>query len=116
MSSDASGAAAEDAAGHGGGPEQLVKMANDIGHFFRAEPEREDAIAGIANHIDKFWTRRMREKLRVHLDRGGDTELDDLPREAVTRLFAQRTAAAPIATAATAASAASAASAPRISR
>jgi formate dehydrogenase subunit delta len=80
--------------GHGGGPGQLVKMANDIGHFFHAEPEREEAIAGIANHIDKFWTKRMREKLRVHLNQGGDSVLDELPREAVRRLFAQQAAAA----------------------
>jgi formate dehydrogenase subunit delta len=95
MSSDAHGAGAREAAGHGGGPDQLVKMANDIGHFFRAEPEREDAVAGIANHIDKFWTQRMRDKLRVHLDHGGDSGLDDLPREAVKRLFAQRASPRP---------------------
>ena len=95
MSSGAHSAAAQDAAGHAGGPEQLVKMANDIGHFFRAEPEREDAIAGIANHIDKFWTKRMREKLRVHLKQAGDGVLEELPREALRRLFALQTAAAP---------------------
>ncbi len=86
---------AQDAAGHGGGSEQLVKMANDIGHFFRAEPEREDAIAGIANHIDKFWTRRMRDKLRAHLDHDGDAGLDDLPREALKRLFGQKASTTP---------------------
>jgi formate dehydrogenase subunit delta len=93
MSSDAHSAAAEDGAAHHGGAEQLVKMANDIGHFFRAEPEREDAIAGIANHIDKFWTKRMRDKLSVHLEQDGDAGLEDLPREALRRLFAQRTSA-----------------------
>jgi len=73
--------------GHGGaGP--LVKMANDIGDFFRAEPQREDAIAGIANHIAKFWTKRMRAKLDSHLKQDGDSAsaLDELPREAVRRL------------------------------
>jgi formate dehydrogenase subunit delta len=69
-----------------GGAANLVKMANDIGHFFRAEPEREDAVAGIANHIAKFWTKRMREKLDHHLQREGDACLDDLPREALRRL------------------------------
>jgi len=95
MSSDAPGAAAQAAAGHAGGSEHLVKMANDIGHFFRAEPEREEAIARIANHIDKFWTRRMRDKLRAHLDHGGDTGLDDLPREALRRLFGQQASGTP---------------------
>jgi formate dehydrogenase subunit delta len=60
-------------------------MANDIGNFFRAEPVREDAIAGIANHIDKFWTKRMRQKLAAH----GESGLDELPREAMRRLAAQ---------------------------
>ena len=45
------------------GSDQLIQMANDIGNFFRAQPNREDAIAGIANHIKSFWTRRMRDKL-----------------------------------------------------
>jgi formate dehydrogenase subunit delta len=61
-------------------------MANDIGNFFRAEPVREDAIAGIANHIDKFWTKRMREKLNAHIKKAGDSGIDELPREALRRL------------------------------
>jgi formate dehydrogenase subunit delta len=68
------------------GAQQLVKMANDIGRFFGAEPQREDAVAGIANHISKFWTQRMRDKLRAHLAGAGDAELNDLPKEALRRL------------------------------
>jgi formate dehydrogenase subunit delta len=49
-------------------------MANDIGNFFRAE--REDAIAGIANHVSKFWTKRMREKIAAHMKQAGDADLD----------------------------------------
>jgi formate dehydrogenase subunit delta len=64
--------------------EHLVRMANDIGNFFRAESVREDAIAGIANHIAKFWTKRMRQKLTAH----GEAGLDELPREALRRLGA----------------------------
>ena len=65
--------------------EQLVKMANDIGDFFRAEPLREDAIAGIAKHIASFWTKSMRRKITAH----GDAGLDELPREALKRLATQ---------------------------
>jgi len=74
----------DEVAAHGSA-EHLVKMANDIGDFFRAEPVREDAVAGIANHMSRFWTKRMREKLAVHLTsgRGG---LDELPLEAFRRL------------------------------
>ena len=64
------------------GSQHLVDMANDIGNFFRAQPKREDAIAGIANHIKSYWTRRMREKLIVQVEHGDDG-LDPLPREAL---------------------------------
>jgi formate dehydrogenase subunit delta len=67
-------------------PQHLVQMANDIGNFFRAQPQREDAIAGIANHIKSFWTRRMREKLFAQI-RDDSSTLDDLPREALRRLM-----------------------------
>jgi formate dehydrogenase subunit delta len=94
MNSDAH--SAEHSAGEGhGGAEHLVKMANDIGNFFRAEPDREDAIAGIANHIDKFWTKRMRAKLAAHLQQDGNAGLDELPREALRRLLARQPAPAP---------------------
>jgi formate dehydrogenase subunit delta len=68
--------------------QHLVQMANDIGNFFRANPVREDAVAGIANHIKSFWTRRMREKLLADLKLHGDGSLDELPLEAVRRLEA----------------------------
>jgi formate dehydrogenase subunit delta len=66
----------------------LAQMANDIGNFFRAQAKREDAVAGIANHIASFWTRRMRDKLIAQM-RQGDADLDELPREALQRLAAQ---------------------------
>jgi formate dehydrogenase subunit delta len=71
--------------------EQLVKMANDIGNFFRFEPVREDAIAGIAKHITAYWTNSMLRKMAAH----GEAGLDDLPREAFRRL-ASRRAAVPV--------------------
>ena len=64
--------------------EHLVKMANDIGNFFRAQPKPE-AVAGIANHIRSFWSPRMRKKLIGELDAGA-TGLDELPREALCSL------------------------------
>jgi formate dehydrogenase subunit delta len=93
MINDAAGSGAH-SDGHGGA-EHLVKMANDIGDFFRAEPAREDAIAGIANHIAKFWTKRMRAKLTAHVKRDGDGSLDELPREALRRLADQPAADQP---------------------
>jgi len=74
------------------GSDRLIQMANDIGNFFRAQPRREDAIAGIANHIASFWTKRMREKLMARLEQG-EQGLDELPLEALKRL--SRSTAAP---------------------
>lgn len=70
------------------GRDQLVQMANDIGNFFRAQSNREEAILGIENHIKSFWTRRMRDRLTAQLAHG-EEGLDDLPREAVRRLSEQ---------------------------
>lgn len=72
--------------------EHLVHMANDIGHFFAAEPKRADAIAGIAGHIQRFWDPRMKKQILAHLQAGGEG-LEELPREAVASL--KRGTAAP---------------------
>jgi formate dehydrogenase subunit delta len=65
--------------------ERLVQMANDIGNFFRSDPDRAAAIGGIGNHIEKFWTPKMRTQIAEHA-RAGGAGLDELPREAVLRL------------------------------
>ena len=70
-----------------GGGEQLVTMANDIADYFRAQG-REAAVAGIATHIQRYWTPRMRGKLNAYLAQG-HTGLDDLSRAAVERLGQQ---------------------------
>ena len=59
---------------------QLVKMANAIGNFFHGETDREVAIAGVANHMRSFWTKRMRQKLLAYVDAGG-AGLTDLTRD-----------------------------------
>jgi formate dehydrogenase subunit delta len=71
--------------------EHLTQMANDIGSFFHAEPRREDAIAGIATHIKRFWTPRMRQQIAEHLQAGGEG-LDELPRAAVQQLLTESAA------------------------
>lgn len=82
-----------------GSSEHIVQMANDIGNFFRAESDRQVAIDGISNHINKFWTRRMREKLLEYVRHGG-TELDELPRAAVAQVSIAPPARQPAASAA----------------
>jgi len=79
----------ESAAAHGHeSGEHLVAMANDIGNYFRPQ-SREEAIAGIAGHIKRFWTPRMRQKLNAYLAAAaGDDGLDELPRAALATLEA----------------------------
>ncbi|TAH46873.1 MAG: formate dehydrogenase, partial [Gammaproteobacteria bacterium] len=38
-------------------------MANDIAAYFASEPDREAAISGIVNHIEKTWDPRMRRQI-----------------------------------------------------
>lgn len=53
------------------GPDKLVYMANQIGTFFKAQGSEDKAIAGVAEHIRKFWDPRMRKSIYAHIDNGG---------------------------------------------
>jgi formate dehydrogenase subunit delta len=64
----------------------LVMMANDIGAYFAGNPNRDEAVAGIANHQRNFWEARMRRDLIAYVASGGGTELKPLVREAVLTL------------------------------
>jgi formate dehydrogenase subunit delta len=64
--------------------DKLVYMANQIGKFFVSQG-REQAAAGTADHIRKFWDPRMRTQILAHLAAGG-AGLDPVVREALERL------------------------------
>jgi formate dehydrogenase subunit delta len=67
-------------------PDKLVYMANQIGKFFASQGP-EQAVAGTADHLRKFWDPRMRAAMRAYLDAGGGG-LDPWVREAFARLAA----------------------------
>ena len=67
-------------------PEHMVHNANQIALYFAAYP-REEAIAGITDHLKKFWERRMREQIIAYVQQGG-AGLHELAIEAVKRLAA----------------------------
>jgi formate dehydrogenase subunit delta len=46
-------------------------MANQIGTFFDSQ-RRQDPVAGIADHIKKFWDPRMRRAIVAHAEEGGE--------------------------------------------
>lgn len=70
-------------------PDKLVYMANQIGKFF-ASQGADKAVAGIAEHLHKFWDPRMRVGIFAHLDSGG-AGLDPLVREAIVVLRSRTT-------------------------
>jgi formate dehydrogenase subunit delta len=64
--------------------EKLVYMANQIGKFFSSQGQ-EQAAAGTADHIRKFWDPHMRATIAAHLEAGG-AGLDPVVRLAIERL------------------------------
>ncbi len=54
---------------------RLIKMANDIGSFFEAEPDQTKAAEGIADHLKKFWDPRMRYQISSYVNEQGGTDL-----------------------------------------
>ena len=62
--------------------QHLVRMANNIGDFFEAMPDRQEALDGIAGHIKRFWEPRMRSAMMAHVNAGGEG-LSDIVREAI---------------------------------
>lgn len=63
---------------------KLGQMAGQIADYFKSYPD-EEAVPAIANHINQFWSRRMREDFLATYD----SEHPDLPplvRKAITRI------------------------------
>ncbi len=64
-------------------PENLIKMANQIGSFFEAMPNRDKAVKDVAAHIQKNWEPRMRNALLQYVREIGDVELSSIVRDAL---------------------------------
>jgi formate dehydrogenase subunit delta len=64
--------------------DRLVYMANQIGKFFVSQGT-EEAVAGTADHLHKFWDPRMRKQILDHVAQGGEG-LDPLVKQAVEQL------------------------------
>lgn len=62
----------------------LVKMANQIGAFFEAMPDRPQALQDIAGHIKRSWDPRMRHALLQYVDEENGEDLKDIVRDALT--------------------------------
>jgi formate dehydrogenase subunit delta len=64
-------------------PNNLIKMANQIGDFFAAMPDQDQAVKDVATHIKKFWEPSMRAYLLDHIKTSGDEGLKPIVRNAM---------------------------------
>ena len=67
-------------------PERLAEMANDIANFFAAEPDHEAAVAGMLDHLRKFWEPRMRRQIVAYLHEHDGAGMSALARAGVAKL------------------------------
>lgn len=79
----------------------LIRMANRIGDYFDAFPDRDEALENAATHIQKSWEPRMRIALLNFLEQhqngqDGDVQLHALLVEAVTKYRQRLTPAQPV--------------------
>lgn len=64
-------------------PDHLIRMANQIGAFFEAMPDRAQAVEDVASHLKRNWEPRMRSSLLAYVAVAGDGELKEIVRAAL---------------------------------
>ena len=64
--------------------DRMVHRANQIALFFASYPH-DEAVAGVTDHLKKFWERRMRQQIIDYVAKGG-SGLHELALEAVKQL------------------------------
>ncbi len=65
--------------------ETLIKMANQIGDFFEAEPDKAQAQKDIAQHLNRFWTKDMRNQIAKHVSTAQGAGLHALVIQAISQ-------------------------------
>jgi formate dehydrogenase subunit delta len=72
---------------HASGPDNLIKMANQIGSFFDSFTDRELARAEVAKHLSRFWDPRMRRAIMAYETENKDhNALMPIVREALSTM------------------------------
>ena len=66
--------------------DKLIKMANQIGAFFEAMPDREQAVRDVASHLRRTWDPRLRTQLLACLGEAEEGKLKPVVRDAVIAL------------------------------
>lgn len=66
--------------------DNLIRMANRIGAFFEAMPDRQQAVADVATHLRRTWDPRMRVEILKSLGTAEETQLKPVVRDALLAL------------------------------
>ena len=72
---------------------KLIRMANQIAANFDYGGDTAKEVAGVVDHLRRFWTPGMRAEIVEYRRRGG-TELNELAAGAVAQLAAEKNDAA----------------------
>ncbi|MBZ9780805.1 formate dehydrogenase subunit delta [Pseudomonas sp. REP124] len=64
--------------------DNLIKMANQIAQYFANEPDQQQAVLGVRNHIQMYWTPGMRKELLAWQTEHKGAELHPLVQTAVS--------------------------------
>ncbi len=63
--------------------EKLIKMANQVGDFYEAFPDKAEARKEIAGHLNKFWNSAMRKSIAAYIKEKQGTGLHPQVIEAI---------------------------------
>jgi len=73
--------------------DKLVRMANQIAENFDYGGDKDATIAGVVDHLSRFWTPAMRAQIVEHF-RSGSTGLCEVAEQAVSALALKQDSAA----------------------
>ena len=62
----------------------LIKMVNQIAQYFANEPDQQQAVLSVRNHLQMFWTLGMRKELLAWQTEHQGAELHPLAQAAVS--------------------------------
>ena len=64
--------------------DNLIKMANQIAQYFATQPDQEQAVLSVRNHLQMFWAPSMRKELLVWQTEHKGADLHPLVQAAVS--------------------------------
>jgi formate dehydrogenase subunit delta len=73
-------------------PKKMVGMANQIAKNWDYGPDKSKAIAGVVDHLRRFWSPLMLDEITEFVSTG-EAELSTIAKQALAQLIEERQAA-----------------------